>query len=477
MAVQTHNQQPQELQQKMRDDEISPAANANEGSGLTNRSEEVHLRVASSQPATDKDTTLTDELNSTAHGWVVIAAASTVLFVGVGYTNTFGVFQDHYQKTVFRNEPADKIIIIGSTAASLYFVLGILTGRFTDFAGYRVSLAIGTALMTGSMFAASFSKEYWQLFLSQGLMFGLGLSFVYPTATTVSTQYFRTHHHGLTNGIVVSGGALGGCILPYSTQRMIATCGLDQTFRILGYLAIALLVPSIVVIKPKQRRLETRSKHYPLLDFKLLSNGRFLSLAVACVIAMTGFLPRYFLIPTSAVAKGIDVGYASWLLGLMNGFSIIGRIGIGLVADRVGPLKALSASFVLCALGHFIFWLPGVTVTIDGTRAPTALFTLFVVYTGIFGSGFISLYPVVVAYLFGREALASKAGSLNTAIGISTLAGPSVVYAIVGVGRRKNWTIGVLTAGLFMFVGGLLLVMASSTVKKAKQGQRRDERR
>lgn len=31
---------------------------------------------------------------SEAMGWIVIGAASAVLFVGVGYTNTYGVFQD-----------------------------------------------------------------------------------------------------------------------------------------------------------------------------------------------------------------------------------------------------------------------------------------------------------------------------------------------------------------------------------------------
>ena len=32
--------------------------------------------------------------HSEANSWLVIGAASAVLFVGVGYTNTYGVFQD-----------------------------------------------------------------------------------------------------------------------------------------------------------------------------------------------------------------------------------------------------------------------------------------------------------------------------------------------------------------------------------------------
>ena len=82
-------------------------------------------------------------------GWIAIAAASAVLFIGVGYPNTFGVFADHYQH-LFPAEQADKIILIGSVAASLYFILGAFTGRFADVVGYRTSLFIGAALMIGS---------------------------------------------------------------------------------------------------------------------------------------------------------------------------------------------------------------------------------------------------------------------------------------------------------------------------------------
>jgi MFS family permease len=394
--------------------------------------------------------------------WLAIAAASAILFIGVGYTNTFGVFESYYQRTLFPNEAPDKLILIGSIAASLYFILGAVTGRFADLVGYGTSLFIGSGLMVGAMFSASVSTKLWQLFLSQGLCFGLGVAFVYPPATTISRQYFG-RRHGVANGIVVSGGALGGCVLPFAVKVMIERHGLPSTFRILGYLALGVLAPSICVLRPKRSTSARPSSHSrsALLDLSLLRNSRFLVLLVACTIAMTGFLPRYFLIPTSAVAQGIDQGYASWLLGLMNGLSIVGRIGIGYVADRFGKLHALSASFILCGLGHFAFWLPGVTINTTTAETPTALFTLFVVYIGIFGSGFISLFPVVVAHMFGSEALASKTGLLNTAIGLSVLAGPSAVYAIIGDGQSTRWMVGVLTAGLFLFFGGAVLLSAS----------------
>lgn len=43
---------------------------------------------------------------------------------------------------------------------------------------YQVSLSIGSALMIGAMSAASASTMYYELFLSQGSVFGIGLAFV-----------------------------------------------------------------------------------------------------------------------------------------------------------------------------------------------------------------------------------------------------------------------------------------------------------
>lgn len=96
------------------------------------------------------DTNPHSEVEGGSPGWIAIAAASAVLFIGVGYPNSFGVFADYYQQHLFPAEPTDKIILIGSVAASLYFILGAFTGRFADVVGYRASLSVGAVLMIGS---------------------------------------------------------------------------------------------------------------------------------------------------------------------------------------------------------------------------------------------------------------------------------------------------------------------------------------
>jgi MFS family permease len=421
----------------------------------------LELQTQSTTPSQYDDSD-SQNLSSTTK-YFPIAAAFSIMFIGIGYTNAFGVFLDHYQTTLFPTSPPSKIILIGSVASSLYMLLGVLTGRFADAFGYQVAVAIGSVLMIASMFAASVSMEFYQFFLTQGVMFGLGVAFAYLPAVAVSRQYFRTRH-GLVNGIVVSGGALGGCILPYVVRVLLSSRGLSSTFRMLGYLAAAVLGPSILLLRPLEK--PRRGGH--VVELSLLRDRRFVALLVAGTTAMTGFLPRYFLITPSAIESGLSATYASWVLGIMNGLSIVGRVGIGWLADRSGKVNALVVSFVLCGLGHIVFWLPAVLSKNVETSA--VLFTLFSVYIGLFGSGFVSLLPVVVADLFGSTNLASKVGLLNSIMGLGVLAGPSAINAIVSNGQ---WSVGVVTAGLFMIMGGAGMAGAFYGIKKI---ERRSER-
>ena len=86
------------------------------------------------------------------------------------------------------------------------------------------------------------------------------------------------------------------------------------------------------------------------------------------------------------------------------------------------------------------------------------------VYVGISGS--ISLFPVLVSDLFGKSALGSKSGLLNTTVGLSILTQPSAINAIIGAGPLQRWTIEVPVACLTMFAGGLMLPAASAVTER-----------
>lgn len=202
----------------------------------------------------------------------------------------------------------------------------------------------------------------------------------------------------------------------------------------------------------------------------MMKDERFIWFVIACTVAMTGLLPRYFLICSSAESKGIDSTYPSWLLSLMNGCSIIGRVGIGYLSDRLGKSTALALSFLLCGLGHFIFWVPGATLPQDEVGAATTLFSLFVVCVGALGSGFISLFPVVIANRFG-SADGVEDWPAEYCGGAEHIGRSECAICDSWLWFATKVTTGVSTAGASMIAGGLLLARCGHVEQEQTEGE------
>ena len=67
--------------------------------------------------------------------------------------------------------------------------------------------------MFGTMMT-SISSQYYQIFLAQGLVTGLGCGILFTCSTAIVPTYFTTKR-GLAIGIVIAGGSLG------TTQQLV----------------------------------------------------------------------------------------------------------------------------------------------------------------------------------------------------------------------------------------------------------------
>lgn len=78
-----------------------------------------------------------------------------------------------------------------------------------------------------------------------------------------------------------------------------------------------------------------------------------------------------------------------------NAGSVIGRLGLGFIADtRLGKINTYAIAVLTSGLLQFVSWLAAVS---DGNRAATFLFA---VLFGLAGGGELGLYPTVLADLF-----------------------------------------------------------------------------
>ena len=78
----------------------------------------------------------------------------------------------------------------------------------------KYTLAAGITCLSGGFIAASFTTQIWQLFLSQGILVGMGCGLIYVPTLPIVSQWFHKRR-GLANGITSAGSGIGGLAMQF----------------------------------------------------------------------------------------------------------------------------------------------------------------------------------------------------------------------------------------------------------------------
>ena len=125
-----------------------------------------------------------------------------------GIVNSFGAYQTYYETSLLKSSTSSAISWIGTVQAFLLILTGVLSGPLYD-RGYIRSLTIaGTVLLFFGMMMTSLISRYWEAFLAQGVVTGLGLGCLYVPGVAIVATYFSTKR-AIAVGLASSGGSLG----------------------------------------------------------------------------------------------------------------------------------------------------------------------------------------------------------------------------------------------------------------------------
>lgn len=346
------------------------------------------------------------------YGYNIVGAGFLTQAVAIGALFTYGVFFKEFQAEFGWS----RAVISG--ASSLAFLVmgigGVIAGSLNDRIGPRIILTVsGISLGIGYMLLARMSAP-WELFVLYGLLVGVGFS-THDVITLSTIARWFVARRGAMSGLVKVGTGGGQFLMPLVAASLITAVGWRTAYLLLGAFSLAALV---AVAQPMRRDPQAMGL-LPENGFvsnpaasSLQSDGLTLGEAartrafwILCVLEFAIFfclLTTIVHIVPHARDQGLSPPLAAAVLSTIGGVSMLGRITMGMVMDRIGGKRSLVLCFGLL-IASFL-WLH---VT-EGAW----MFFVFAVAYGFAHGGFFTVMSPTVAEFFGTTSHGTLFGTV-----------------------------------------------------------------
>ena len=350
-----------------------------------------------------------------ARGWGVVAATFVSTFTVFGVVYSFGAFFDSMAKEFGTGKGATALMFSITTA--WYFGLGPLSGKAADRFGPRPVLIVGAVSLGVGLVATSLVDSIWFGYLTYGLGVGTAVACAYvPMVAVVGGWFVRQRTTAL--GVSVAGIGAGTLAFAPLSQALIESYGWRTAYVSMGIVGTGLLLlASLGAHRPP-----IVANSVPVVLRTIARQRSFVVLYLSMVLASLALFVPFVFIKSYATDRGIDGGLAATLVGIIGAASIVGRLGLGALGSRFGPVRLMQMSLATMAVSYTLWLIAG------------ASFVALVVFTIVIGvgyGGFIALSPAATAVMFGTTGLGAILGALYTGAAIGGLLGPPIAGEII----------------------------------------------
>jgi MFS family permease len=278
-----------------------------------------------------------DSLPVRSRGALVVLAATLAMAAGFGGLGLITVFMGPMESDLGWSRSQTSLGYALSTAGMA--IGGVIWGRLSDRINVRLPLAVAASGMIGALLVMATLRSL-PVFYGASVVYGaFGFSALYAPLLSTSGEWFP-QQRGLVMGVVTAGGALGQGLLPFMAHLLIATFGWRWAFAGMAFTFLLVLGFALPLLRwprglraPRLGRDDGPERDGP----ERAAIGALGVAAFLCCVCMG--------IPVVHMASFIGMVCASPRLGVDSlvmamTCGAVGRVCFGLIADRIGPLRA-----------------------------------------------------------------------------------------------------------------------------------------
>jgi OFA family oxalate/formate antiporter-like MFS transporter len=382
-----------------------------------------------------------------------LAAAGFLMQMALGAVYAWSVFRIPLSKQ-FHWSISD-VTLTFTICVSVVGIAAFFGGLWLNKKGPRIVALTGGFLYSIGIFLASFSADkLWWLYLTYGLIGGIGLGFGYIVPVAVLVKWFPDRR-GLITGIAVGGFGLGALVTAPAATYLIQSVGVLRTFAYLGiaYLIVTMAAGSFMrnppdgwrpagwtpsALQSAQRATKDYTIGSALRTWQWWALWFLLFLNTSAGISLISQESPMF----QEIAKA-SAAVAAGMVGVASIGNSVGRIFWAWTSDAITRRWTFGVMYLVQIV---LFWiLPG----ISSISLLTAVsFVILMCYGGGFGT-----MPAFAADYFGSKNVGPIYGLMLTAWGAASAFGPLLIAHL----RQSSGSYG---SGLHIIAG----VMAVSVL-------------
>ncbi len=342
----------------------------------------------------------------------------------------------------------------GSMALAFTMMVGlpaactILAGKLLQYMRPPTLVLVAGGVLSAGVILLSFATNLALLYVF-ALVCGVG-GMTYPGATMSNLMRFFPERRGMASGVLTGGFGLGAVIWGPITVQMIEAFGYKWTLRGLGILFFVIIVvcSRLITVAPvgyAPRGWRVPSGHtsdpaaLPGLDWKAVVRApAFWMLFVVFFLGLiSGLMVTSQTSPIVQQILGVSPSAAGAFVSYLAIGMVVGKVGWGVLSDRVGRNAVLITILALAVLGCLLLWQ-------TATYAPVVA-GIFLV--GLCYGGFLALIGPVSLDAFGPRHFAINFGLMFWTLAFASYAGPRIAASVVQANDGVYKEAFVLAAG------------------------------
>ncbi len=322
-----------------------------------------------------------------------------------------------------------------------------VSGRFLTIGRFKSFVLTGGGLFVLAWLAAAFSPNIWVFSLSYGVLMGWAVGMLYGAALSF-IQWYALDNHGYLSGLMLLGFGLSSVVIAPLAQQILSQQSLALLFTLYGSVALVIFVP-LTVLLPKDED--------GIIQPSLRESSKVGLKTVIFFLATTVGLTIIGLTGTIGIELyGYEPTHVALMISLFALLNALSRPLFGFLMDRFGFAVSASLSLALMVLA-----------TVLNSLNQGAVVWVFIIGYGLYWfnlGAWLSMMPTYIKQRLGKARYAQAYGTVFLGYGVAAIAGTLFASAML------DWF--AQTLSLYLFLGGIITVLAIAVKRELTQTQK-----